>query len=230
MAIDTTEYAADKDWSANGSNLTGKGAAKATFRGLQADLNQYAQALGFEGLGVDGILGPKSLAAVQAVVKAVVAKNPLMTPATFAPPDQVDAVGRYALRIREWLHTTAASALAVLPYKLYTQGAGKDWNLKGDIAYGAGATHDEFVALQKSLNQLAGPLGFAKLDTDGFLGPKTAVAIKATWEKAVAKNPIFAATPFPPPDTKEEVAQYAAFIRNWLDKVAIPNLVAERSA
>ena len=89
--MDTTEFSAAKDWTAQGGNLKGKGAAHTEFRGLQADLDQYAQAWGFEGVAVDGILGPKTLAAVQAVTKAVVGKNPLLTPSTFAPPATVGA-------------------------------------------------------------------------------------------------------------------------------------------
>ena len=218
--MDMTEFSAAKDWTAQGSNLKGKGAAHTEFRGLQADLNQFAQACGFEGVAVDGILGPKTLAAVQAVTKAVVGKNPLLTPSTFAPPTTVDAVGQYALRIREWLHTTASQTLKVSPYRLFDQGAGKDWNTKGEIAYGAGTTADEFVKLQTALNSLAPTVGFAKLETDGFIGEKTAAAVKATYDKVVAKNPIYAAAPFPAPESKEETARFAAFIRDWLEHVA----------
>jgi len=89
---------------------------------------------------------------------------------------------------------------------------------------------DEFVALQRDLNKLAGPVGFKPLDADGFIGPKTASAIKATFDKVVAKNAMLGVTLFPVPDTKEETAEYAAFIRDWLDKVATRQLVAEAGA
>lgn len=199
---------------------------KTAARGLQADLNQYAQALNFEGLAVDGKLGPKTLTALQAVVKAALAKS---APLTFKFPETVDDVGPLAPQIREWLHATAPK-LSVSPFKVYQQGAGKDWNIKGEIAYGAGATHDEFVALQKSLNTVATAVGFKELDTDGFIGAKTAEAVKKTWDKVVAKNAALAVTPFPAPDTKEEAAQYAAFIRNWIDTTAKKNLLAEAGA
>jgi lysozyme family protein len=125
------------------------------------------------------------------------------------------------------LHSTAATTLAVNPFRIYTKGSGKDWNIKGDIAYGAGPVHDQFLQLQRTLNSLSDVVGFAKLDTDGFIGPKTAAAVTATYKKVVAKNAIFGVTLFPPPDTKEETAEYAAFINDWLDKIAVKQLLAE---
>ncbi len=44
--------------------------------------------------------------------------------------------------------------------------------------------------------------------------------MKATYDKVVAKNPIYAAAPFPAPESKEETARFAAFIRDWLEHVA----------
>ena len=218
-----------KDWTKQGSNATATGATRSEFRALQADLNQYAQAGNFEPVVVDGIVGPRTAEAVKKTVDAVLAKNSLMVPTAFTS-DSVDAVATGAGRIREWLHSTAATTLAVNPFKVYTKGQGKDWNLKGDIAYGAGAVHDQFVQLQTTLNKLAGTVGFAKLDTDGFIGPKTAAAVNATYEKLKAKNAVYGVTLFPPPDTKEETAEYAAFINDWLDKVAVKQLVAEAGA
>nr|MBA3461457.1 hypothetical protein [Deltaproteobacteria bacterium] len=54
-----------------------------------------------------------------------------------------------------------------------------------------------------------------------------ASAVKATYEKIVAKNPMLGVTLFPPPDSKEEAAEFAGFIRDWLDKVASKNLRGE---
>lgn len=199
------------------------------FRALQADLNLYAQAGNYEGVKVDGKIGPKTLESVRKVVAAVLAKNPLLVPAAFTTNSPED-VQKYAVQIRDWLHTTAAKELEVSPFRLYTKGEGKDWNTKGDVAYGAGAVHDEFVGLQRTLNKLADAVGFKKLDEDGKIGPRTATAIKATFDKVVAKNALFGVTLFPVPDTKEETAEYAAFIRDWLDNVATKQLNAEAGA
>ncbi len=224
------EFTADKDFTKSGSTITGKGEAKSEFRSLQADLNQYAQAANFEAVKVDGVIGPHTVDAANKVVKAVLASNSLLVPIEFTTPDNVDAVAQYAARIRDWLHTTAATTLKVTPFRVYEKGTGKDWNLKGDIAYGAGAVHDDFMALQKDLNKLANAVGFKPLTVDGFIGPATASAVKATYEKIVAKNPMLGVTLFPPPDTKEEAAEFAAFIRDWVEKVAMKNLNAEAGA
>jgi hypothetical protein len=153
-----------------------------------------------------------------------------MTPAAFTT-NGPDDLKKYSEQIRDWLHDVASKALKVTPMKLYKKGAGKDWNEKGAIVYGAGAVHDEFVGLQRDLNRLATNVGFGTLEEDGFIGPKTAQAIKATYDKVVAKNAMLGVTLFPVPDTKEETAEYAAFIRDWLDKVASKHLTtAEASA
>ncbi len=224
------EFVADKDFTKSGTTITGNGDAKSEFRSLQADLNQYAQAANFEAVKVDGVIGPHTVDAANKVVKAVLAANSLLVPIEFTTPDHVDAVAQYAARIRDWLHTTAATALKVTPFRVYEKGTGKDWNLKGDIAYGAGAVHDDFMALQKDLNKLAKAVGFKPLTVDGFIGPATAAAVKSTYEKVVANNPMLGVTLFPPPDTKEEAAEFAAFIRDWVEKVASKNLLAEAGA
>ncbi|MBL0221059.1 MAG: hypothetical protein IPQ07_45230 [Myxococcales bacterium] len=220
------EFTADKDWTKAGATISGKGLAKSEFRGLQADLNQYAQAANFEPVTVDGVIGPQTVDAANKVVKAVLASNPLLVPVEFTTPDNVEAVAQYAARIRDWLHSTAATALKVSPFRIYVKGAGKDWNEKGAIVYGAGAVHDEFLGLQRDLNKLAATVGFAPLEVDGFIGPATAAAVKATFDKVVAKNAMLGVTLFPPPDTKEEAAEFAAFIRDWLDKVATKHLAS----
>jgi lysozyme family protein len=217
------------DWTQNGSTVSATGETRSEFRSLQADLNQYAQAGNFEPVVVDGIVGPRTVEAVKKTVAAVLAKNSLLVPAEFTY-DGVDHIAKYAGRIRDWLHSTAATTLAVNPFRIYTKGSGKDWNIKGDIAYGAGPVHDQFQQLQRTLNTLSGVVGFGTLEVDGFIGPKTAAAVMATFEKVKAKNAILAVTLFPPPDTKEETAEYAGFINDWLDKIAVKQLVAEASA
>ncbi|MBA3393123.1 MAG: hypothetical protein H0T89_10785 [Deltaproteobacteria bacterium] len=227
--MSNNEYAAGKDYTNNGSTITGKGEALTTFRGLQADLNLYAQVANYEAVKVDGIIGPRTLDALQKVVAAVLAKNQLLIPAAFTY-GSADEIAKWAGRVRDWLHTTAAKTLSVSPFRLYKKGTGQDWNIKGDIAYGAGAVHDEFVGLQHDLNKLADVVGFQKLDTDGFIGPRTAAAVKSTYEKVVAKNAIHGVTLFPPPDSKEEAAEFAVFIRDWLKNVANRQLLAEAGA
>ena len=46
----------------------------------------------------------------------------------------------------------------------------------------------------------------------------------AIYDALVAKNPMNAMTLFPVPDTKEEVAEYAQFIRAWLRNTASKTL------
>ena len=193
---------------------------------LQADLNFFAEKLGFELVKVDGIVGPRTLAGVKAVYDAVVKKQPILA-STVAPPSSVDEVKDKAPMFRAWLESTARDALGVADLRRYHKGAGKDWNVKESIAYGAGPVHQDFVALQTDLNRFASVAGFAKLETDGFLGPKTAAAVKSIYDKVVGKNQLLSATIFPVPDTKEEVAEYAQFIRAWLRDVASKQLVAE---
>lgn len=98
----------------------------------------------------------------------------------------------------------------------YERGEGKDWNVKESIAYGKGDVHKDFQGLQADLNRFASIVGFEKLDVDGFLGPKSVSAIKGIYQKVIQKNPGLSATAFPVPDTKEEVAEYCQFIRQWL--------------
>ena len=57
----------DTAWTQQGDVVTGKGDAAAVFRGIQADLNFFADKVGFEAVKVDGTLGPKTLAAIKAV-------------------------------------------------------------------------------------------------------------------------------------------------------------------
>jgi|RhiMetdeSRZDD1v2_1073273.scaffolds.fasta_scaffold2061554_1 hypothetical protein len=104
--------------------------------------------------------------------------------------------------------------------KRYERGEGKDWNVKETIAFGKGDVHKEFQGLQADLNNYASRFGFEKLDVDGFLGPKSVTAFEKIYAAVIKKNPALAATPFPVPKTKEDVAEYAQFIRQWLQTVA----------
>jgi len=113
----------------------------------------------------------------------------------------------------------------------YERGEGKDWNVKDTIAYGRGEVHKDFQGLQRDLNAFAPKLGYDKLDDDGFLGPKSVDAIGIVYTAVVMKNPLLSATPFPIPKTKEEVAEWAQFIRNWLTTTAATALeIAEAGA
>jgi lysozyme family protein len=197
-------------------------------RGLQADLNFFAEKVGFELVKVDGVVGPKTLAAAQKVHDAVVAERPILG-ATIPKPDSVEAIVGLAPMYRVWLEGKARDALGVADLRRYHKGSGKDWNVKDTIAYGAGPVHQDFVALQHDLNRYAGSLGFATLTTDGFLGAKTAAAVKQVYDAVVARNPLLVVTLFPVPDTKEEVAEYAQFIRSWLAKTAAKHLLAEQA-
>jgi lysozyme family protein len=227
--MSNNEYVSGTDFTSSGSNVTGKGEAHTEFRGLQADLNLYAQVANFEAVKVDGVIGQRTADAVKKVVDAVLAKNKLLVPAAFTYNNAED-VAKFAPRVRDWLHSTAAKTLEVSPFRLYKKGTGQDWNIKGDIAYGAGPVHDEFVGLQNDLNKFADAVGFEKLKNDGFIGPKTAAAVKRVFDQISVKNAMLAVTLFPPPDTKEETAEFAAFIRDWLDKTAARHLLAEAGA
>lgn len=217
-----------RDWTQHGDTITGTGAARDVFRGIQADLNYFADKVGFEAVKVDGVLGPQTMAALKAVHLAVVTSNPMLA-ATIIPPTTVAETAEHAMASRTWLETTARKALGLADLRRYHKGTGKEWNVKDAIAYGAGPVHDDFKALQTDLNRFAGAVGFAPLTVDGFLGAKTAAATKAIYDALVAKNPMHAMTMFPVPDTKEECAEYCMFIRAWLGKHA-GQLIAEAGA
>jgi lysozyme family protein len=223
----TGTLAEGKDWTRSGSVISGRGDAKYIFRGLQADLNLFAGALGFDLVTVDGVIGDKTATAFRAVYDAVVAKNPMLAATPFAVPDSTENVASYAGMLRDWMTTTALSALNVSPMRRYLRGPGKDWNVKDEIAYGAGPIHQELIALQTEVNRFSAICGYPKLDADGFIGPKTAAAVFKVYEAVVAKNAMLAATPFPPPDTKEEVVEYCQFISGWLTATASKALLAE---
>lgn len=218
-----------KDWTKDGEVVRGKGDAVALFKGIQADLNYFAEKVGFELVKVDGVLGPKTLAALQATNKKVIAANPGLA-GTLIAPNTVEDVATFAPVARAWLEQTARTALGVSDQRRYHKGSGKDWNVKDTIAYGAGPVHADFQGLQSDLNRFASAVGFAPLEVDGFLGAKTAAATKAVYDALVKKGPLFAVTMFPVPDTKEEVAEYAQFIRHWLQNTAAKKLLAEAGA
>jgi hypothetical protein len=207
----------DKDWVTAGTSITGRDRHTTNeLKGLQADLNHFAGVAQIEAVAVDGFVGPRTVTSVKAVYDAVVTKNPLLATTPFPVPDSKEEVATYAPHIRQWLAGTAADALGVPRHRRFVFGPGKEWNVKDDIAYGAGAVHEELKALQADVNRFAPAVGFAPLGTDGFIGPKTAAAVKAIYEKVVAANPLLVATPFPVPDSKEEVAEWAQLIRFWL--------------
>ena len=196
-------------------------------RGLQADLNQYGEKLGFDRVKVDGLIGPQTVTALNLVVNQVAIAQPALTQG-LPPHGSKEEVVANAAALRGWLMAFARGALDVSPFRRYLRGQGKDWNVKDTIAYGAGEVHEEFKNLQAELNRFAETVRFKPLEVDGFIGPRTAEAVKSVFAAVVARNPMAAATPFPVPDTKEEAAEYAAFIRSWLSTVAAKHLLAER--
>jgi hypothetical protein len=99
--------------------------------------------------------------------------------------------------------------------RTYEYGEGKDWNVKGAIAFGKGAVHEDFVGLQVDINRFAEEVGFKKVEADGFLGPKTVDAWNKIYSAAVAKDAT-ATAEFPAIATKEQLASYAAHVRDWL--------------
>lgn len=221
-----TQFVSGKDYTAQNNYFAGIGTANVTFRGLQADLNLFAKSCGFDAVVIDGLIGDKTLVAANTLINTAVAKDVSKTP-DFFRMESVEEVAKNAVEIRNWLRTVAGPTLQVTTARTYVRGEGKDWNVKGDIAYGAGPVHDEFKSLQADLNQLAQHVGFAKLAVDGFLGPQTAAAVKKTYEATVKKNALFGITMFPVPDTKEEVAEFCMMIREWIRTVAVKNLIAE---
>ena len=221
-----TPFVNGKDYTAKQNYFVGNGTAAVTFRGLQANLNLFAKACGFEAVVIDGCIGESTLAAANALINTTVAKDVSKTP-DFFRMESVEEVAKNAVAIRTWFRTVAGPTLQVTTVRTYLRGEGNDWNVKGDIAYGAGTVHDEFKSLQADLNELAQPVGFAKLEVDGFLGPKTAAAVKKIYDATVKKNAIFGITMFPVPDTKEEAAEFCMMIREWMRTVAVPNLKAE---
>lgn len=215
------------DFVKNGDVVVGKTpAAVAAFKGLQADLNYFAEKVGFEVVQVDGKLGPKTTSAIKAVYDAVV-KTRQMLAHSMVPPTSPEKVAEVAPAARTWLDEIARKTLEVGDLRRYHQGAGKDWNTKESIAYGAGPVHEDFKALQQDLNKFAETVGFAKLDVDGFLGPKTAQAVTAIYNAVKAKSSAFEMMAFPLPETKEDVAEYAQFIRAWLASSASKKLLVE---
>ena len=226
----TDEPIKDQDWTIAGDIVTGKGDGRFELRGLQADLNLYAAKLGFEPVKIDGQLGPKSVAAIAAIIRAVVATDPTQVLTVLTAPSTAAELAHTAPRTRAWLHSTAAKTLKVTTLRVFQRGDGKDWNVKGAIAYGAGPVHQTFIDLQRSLNRFAPACDFATLDVDGFIGPATAKAVHQVYALAIAKNPLAAMTLFPVPDTKEEAAAYAGLIHAWLDEVAAKALLAGAGA
>jgi len=214
------------DWTVEGNSIAGRGEGRTQLRGLQADLNLYGERCGFDRVKVDGLIGPQTVTAVNLVVAQVAIVNPAGT-AGLPPHGTKEEVAENAPAIRGWLMAFALGSLGVSPFRRYVRGTGKDWNVKDTIAYGAGEVHEEFKALQTELNRFASTVGFSALKVDGFIGAHTAEAVTKVYKATIAKNPGLAATAFPPPDTKEEAAEYAQFIRSWLSQFAAKTLLAE---
>jgi len=187
-------------------------------RSIQADLNYFAEKVGFPNVKVDGQLGPQTVEAFRAVYTAVTKANAMLA-GSMVPPGTAEELAKHGENARTWLETTARDTLGLGDLRRFHFGEGKDWNVKGAIAYGAGAAHAEFEALQRELNNFASAVELEPLTVDGFIGQHTAKFVSKVYDAVVAKNVAFAGTPFPVPDTKELAAEYAMFIRDWLGKV-----------
>ena len=186
-------------------------------RSIQADLNYFAEKVGFPNIKVDGQVGPKTVEALRAVHLGVTKANPALA-ASIKPVTDASDLLAHGEEARTWLEGTARAALGLGALRRFHFGEGKDWNVKGEIAYGAGGAHTEYQALQRDLNEHAAAVGAKPLEVDGFIGQHTAELVSKVYDAIVAKNQFFAFTPFPVPDTKELVAEYAMFIRSWLAK------------
>ena len=97
----------------------------------------------------------------------------------------------------------------------YQQGEGKDWNVKGAIAYGKGQVHEDFKGLQQDLNRFAGKVGFQKLDVDGFIGQNTVTAWQKTYAAALERDPM-ATIEVAAIVSKEQMATVCQKVRHWL--------------
>ena len=68
----------------------------------------------------------------------------------------------------------------------------------------------------------------APADAD-HAGPPVMPSMDNVYAAVIGKKPLAAMTPFPVPDTKEEVAEFCMFIRAWLHDVASKHLLAEQA-
>src|SRR5688572_13683662 len=135
------------DWVVEGNAIAGRGEGRAELRGLQADLNQYGEKIGFVRVKVDGLIGQQTVVALNLVVNQVAVTQPALT-AGVPPHATKEEIAENAPAIRGWLMAFARGALDVTPFRRYIRGQGKDWNTKDTIAYGAGEVHEEFKNLQ----------------------------------------------------------------------------------
>lgn len=97
----------------------------------------------------------------------------------------------------------------------YQQGEGKDWNVKGAIAYGKGQVHEDFKGLQQDLNRFADVVGFKKLEVDGFIGENTVAAWQKTYQTALKRDPM-ATIEIAAIVSKEQMATVCQRVRHWL--------------
>lgn len=111
----------------------------------------------------------------------------------------------------------------------YEQGEGKDWNVKGAIAYGRGPVHEDFKGLQRDLNSFAKVVGFARLDEDGFLGDNTVAAWQKTYQAALERDPL-ATIALLPITSKELLATMCQHVRHWLSTTGAKVLHSRPSA
>src|SRR4051812_13614022 len=100
-------------------------------RAIQADLNYFADKVGFPNVKVDGKLGPQTVEAFRAVYTAVVKANAMLA-GSMVPPGDADDLAKHGELARGWLENTARDTLGLADLRRFHGGAGKDWNTKGE--------------------------------------------------------------------------------------------------
>ena len=93
-----------KDWNTKDSIAYGRGPVHEDFKGLQADINRFAEEVGFRKVEVDGFLGPHTVEAWNKIYSAALAKDPAAT-AAFPAITQKEQLATLCQHVRQWLQT-----------------------------------------------------------------------------------------------------------------------------
>ncbi|HEU5060245.1 MAG TPA: hypothetical protein VFU21_27120 [Kofleriaceae bacterium] len=93
-----------KDWNVKKSIAYGAGPVHEDFKGLQQDINRFAEEVGFAKLEVDGFLGPHTVDAWNKIYQAALAKDPTATVA-FPPIVSKEQLATLCQHVRHWLQT-----------------------------------------------------------------------------------------------------------------------------
>lgn len=103
-----------KDWNVKDSIAYGRGAVHEDFKGLQRELNRFADQAGFEKLEVDGFLGPNTVDAWNKIYQAALAVDPTATVA-FPPIVMKEQLATLCQHVRHWLQTAGARIIKGKP-------------------------------------------------------------------------------------------------------------------